>query len=177
MELHTLGVNGGYTQNDVIALAHILTGWGLPRPGGNGGGRPQRANEQGVEVFRNQPFRRPRTDRFDAGATYAHGDAFYFDPNRHDFGNKVLLGHTIEGGGEGEVEQALDLLARHPSTAKHLSYQLAEYFVADEPPPQLVTRMASRYAESDGNIRDVLATMNFGIAATSARSTSLRMST
>jgi hypothetical protein len=90
---------------------------------------------------------------------YGDGSAFYFDPDRHDFSSKMLLGHTIEGGGASEVEQALDLLARHPSTAKHLSYQLAQYFVADEPPPQLVARMASRYTETDGDIRQVLATI------------------
>jgi hypothetical protein len=92
--------------------------------------------------------------------TYAaDGSAFYFDANRHDFSNKVLLGHSIQGGGVSEVEQALDLLARHPSTAKHISYQLAQYFVADEPPPELVARMASRYAETDGDIRQVLEAM------------------
>jgi uncharacterized protein (DUF1800 family) len=167
MELHTLGVNGGYTQNDVIALAHILTGWGLPKAGGNGGGGGmRRANENGVEAFRNGPamlrrwmyggFNPPRRPR---PVTYADGNAFYFDADRHDFSNKVLLGHTIEGGGAREVEQALDLLARHPSTAKHISYQLAQYFVADEPPPALVARMTSSYAESDGDIRAVLSSM------------------
>jgi uncharacterized protein (DUF1800 family) len=161
MELHTLGVNGGYTQADVIALAHILTGWGLPRAGGGGARRRNMpAMEDGVEVFRNGPFmRRWRMNRFDARPSYASGDAFYFDADRHDFSRKVLLGHTIEGGGEREVEQALDLLARHPSTAKHISYQLAQYFVADEPPPSLVARMASRYEQTDGDIREVLATM------------------
>jgi uncharacterized protein (DUF1800 family) len=160
MELHTLGVNGGYSQSDVIALAHILTGWGLPRRGGNGGGT-RRDDEGGVEVFRNgrQDLRR-RANRFQSpGAALGGGSAFYFDPDRHDFSSKVLLGHTIEGGGASEVEQALDLLARHPATAKHLSYQLAQYFVADEPPPNLVERMASRYSETDGDIRQVLATI------------------
>ena len=161
MELHTLGVNGGYTQNDVIALAHILTGWGLPRHGGNGGGGARRGMDAGVEVFRDGPFMRRRmmANRFDARPSYASGAAFYFDADRHDFSRKVLLGHTIDGGGEREVEQALDLLARHPSTAKHISYQLAQYFVADEPPPDLVARMASRYSQTDGNLREVLATM------------------
>ena len=156
MELHTLGVNGGYSQSDVIALANILTGWGLPPPGGR---RPaQRDNEMGVEVLRGGLFgMRRRMDRFQAPPPgYGNGSAFYFDPDRHDFSNKVLLGHSIEGGGAREVEQALDLLARHPSTAKHLSYQLAQYFVADEPPPALVARMASRYSETDGDIREVL---------------------
>lgn len=155
MELHTLGVNGGYTQNDVIALAHILTGWGLPPQGGR-----RRPDEMGDTMRFGGPFAmRRRMNRFDARPSYISGTAFYFDSERHDFSRKVLLGHTIEGGGEREVEQALDLLARHPSTAKHISYQLAQYFVADEPPPNLVARMTSRYAQTDGNIREVLATM------------------
>ncbi len=160
MELHTLGVNGGYAQSDVIALAHILTGWGLPKRGGNGGGQ-RRANEEDVEVFRGGLFGiRRRMNRSRAQAPgFGDGNAFYFDPDRHDFSNKVLLGHTIKGGGASEVEQALDLLARHPSTAKHISYQLAQYFVADEPPPNLVARMAARYSETDGDIRQVLATI------------------
>ncbi len=160
MELHTLGVNGGYSQSDVIALAHILTGWGLPKRGGNGVGE-RRSNEEGVEVFRDGRFgMRRQMNRFQVPPPgYGDGSAFYFDPDRHDFNSKLLLGHKIEGGGASEVEQALDLLARHPSTAKHLSYQLAQYFVADEPPPELVARMASRYSDTDGDIRQVLATI------------------
>ena len=160
MELHTLGVNGGYSQTDVIALAHILTGWGLPKRGGNRGGA-RRNSEAGVKVLRNRPFgRRHAMHRVDGPApVLGNGSAFYFDPDRHDFSRKVLLGHSIEGGGASEVEQALDLLARHPSTAKHLSYQLAQYFVADEPPPQLVARMALRYTETDGDIRQMLTTI------------------
>ncbi len=160
MELHTLGVNGGYSQNDVIALAHILTGWGLPKRGGDGGGQ-RRSDENGVEVLRGGRFgMRRRMHRFEAPPPgYSNGSAFYFDPDRHDFSRKVLLGHTIEGGGATEVEQALDLLARHPATAKHISYQLAQYFVADVPPPELVAALAARYSETDGDIRQVLAAM------------------
>lgn len=123
MELHTLGVNGGYTQTDVIALAHILTGWGLgrPRDGGKGG--------------------------------------FYFDPRRHDFSDKTFLGQSIKGSGEAEGEQALDMLARAPATARHISYELAQYFVADDPPPALVERLSRRFLASDGDIRAVLDTL------------------
>ncbi len=141
MELHTLGVNGGYSQQDVIALAHILTGWGIVRrekPAGLG-------------------FWRPRW-RLGAGEVRTR-DGFFFDPSRHDFTAKRLLGETIPGNGIDEGERALDLLARHPATAHHLSYQLAQYFVADNPPPALVERMATRYRASDGAIRDVLETL------------------
>ncbi len=125
MELHTLGVDGGYTQQDVIALAHILTGWSFCRPG-------QKAD----------------TDY-----------GFCFNKQQHDFGDKVFLGQTIKGSGIGEGEQALDILARHPATARHISYQLAQYFVADQPPPSLVNHLAQRFQETDGDIRAVLSTL------------------
>lgn len=128
MELHTLGVDGGYTQKDVTELARILTGWTyLPR-------------------------------ELESGAT----QAFFFDAKRHDFGEKQFLGKRFEADGadgEAEGERALDLLARNPATAKHISYQLAQYFVADEPPPELVRQLAKRFHDSDGDIREVLRTL------------------
>ncbi|WP_392534248.1 DUF1800 domain-containing protein [Nostoc sp. C117] len=125
MELHTLGVDGGYTQQDVIALAKILTGWGIARP--------------------NQPN--------------INSNGFYFDPKRHDPSDKVFLKTTIKGSGETEGEQALDILARSPATARHISYELAQYFVSDRPPTTLVNRLTQRYLATDGNIRDVLDTL------------------
>src|SRR5215472_1330042 len=122
MELHTLGVDGGYTQDDVIALAHVLTGWGLARPGlGRGDGSAQA-----------------------------------FDPSRHDFAAKTLLGRTIAPGGEPQVEQAIDLLAAQPATARHIAFQLAQYFVSDKPPQGLVDRLARRFSATDGDIAAVL---------------------
>ncbi len=125
MELHTLGVEGGYTQDDVVALARILTGWGIARP------------QEGLPS----------------------DNGFAFDPNRHDFGDKLFLGRTIPGEGAGEVERALDLLARSPATARHLSFALAQYFVADSPPPALVARLVTRWLKSDGDVRAVLKTL------------------
>jgi uncharacterized protein (DUF1800 family) len=120
MELHTLGVDGGYTQRDVQELARVLTGFSVAVP---------------------------------AGAPYR------FYPRRHDWGEKVLLGHTIHGRGEAELDEALGLLARHPSTARFVSRKLAVFFVADEPPPALVERMAQAFLSSDGDIATTLATM------------------
>jgi uncharacterized protein (DUF1800 family) len=82
-----------------------------------------------------------------------------FNPARHDFGEKHLLGITVKGEGYGELEQVLDLLARHPSTARFVSRKLAQYFVADDPPPALVERMAERWQQSDGRIAEVLRAM------------------
>ncbi len=125
MELHTLGVDGGYTQDDVVALARILTGWGLGRP------RGRDINKGG----------------------------FFFDPKRHDFSDKTFLGQTIRGSGVAEGEAALDILARNPATARHISFELAQYFVADEPPSALVERLRRRFLDTDGDIRAVLDTL------------------
>ncbi|MEL6938293.1 MAG: DUF1800 domain-containing protein [Cyanobacteria bacterium J06598_1] len=125
LELHTLGVNGGYSQADVESLTRILTGWGLVR-----------------EQTRNHD-----------------GSGFRFEPARHDGDNKTLLGETILGGGLEEGESALDLLAQHPSTARHISYKLAEYFVSDVPPEGLVSSLADRFLATDGDIKAVLRTL------------------
>ncbi len=139
MELHTLGVNGGYTQADVTALAHILTGWGIVRRE-----NPARPN-----------FAR-RQQRLAAMGAVRTREGFFFDPTRHDFADKVWLGRTIHGSGIEEGEKALDVLAQSPATAHHLSFKLCQYFVADNPPADLVGRLAQRYLETDGSIREVL---------------------
>lgn len=124
MELHTLGVDGGYTQQDVITLAKIFTGWGFNRSV-------------------------PGRVRYE----------FWFDERRHDFSDKVFLGQSIAGSGITEGEQALDMLSRSPKTARHISYKLAQYFVADQPPAALVDRLSQKFLETDGNIRAVLDTL------------------
>ncbi|SRR5579875_967712 len=139
MELHTLGVDGGYTQQDVIALARIFTGWGLINR--------RAARRAGLLAW------------LRGSDGFAGSNGFYFDPTRHDFSTKRFLGHTIQGSGIGEGEQALDILARSPATAHHISYELAQYFVADDPPPALVRRLAATFMNSDGDIRSVLNTL------------------
>ncbi|MEL6470449.1 MAG: DUF1800 domain-containing protein [Cyanobacteria bacterium J06623_4] len=125
MELHTLGIDGGYSQADVEALARIFTGWSLVHH-----------QQEAVD---------------DSG--------FVFVDNRHDASDKVFLETPIANGGVAEGEAALDLLSEHPATARHISYKLAQYFVADDPPPSLVDRLARRFTETQGNIRDVLSTL------------------
>ena len=124
MELHTLGVDGGYSQKDVTELARMLTGW-----------------------------------TFEQRQIVKNGESFHFDDRRHDHGGKLWLGHAIHSDGQAEGEYALDVLAMHPATAHHLSYQLAQYFVQDVPPPALVERMARSYLDSKGDIRTVLRTL------------------
>ena len=134
MELHTLGVDGGYTQADVTALSAILTGWTVDRP-----------NQAGP---------------------------FTFDPKKHEPGPKQWLGHTIASdpslppnspaaaqAGSREGVQALTILAADPHTAHFISYKLAQRFVADDPPPALVDRMAATYLSTDGDIKAILRTL------------------
>lgn len=135
MELHTMGVGSGYTQKDVQELARILTG-------------------VGVDLKPNAPKLGPKKQPL-----YVRAGLFEFNPNRHDFGDKQFLGQTIKGGGFGEVEEALDLVSKSPQTARHVSTQLATYFVGDNPPPQLVNRMVATWQKKDGNIAAVLRTM------------------
>ncbi|MEO7241600.1 MAG: DUF1800 domain-containing protein [Variovorax sp.] len=138
MELHTLGVDGGYSQTDVQELARVLTGVGIDA-------RPADA-----------PVRQPRGPR---RADYVKVGAFEFNPNRHDYGAKALLGQPITASGMAEVDEALDRLARAPATARFISNKLAVYFVSDQPPKALVDRMAAAFQRSDGDIAAVLQTM------------------
>ncbi len=134
MELHTLGVDGGYTQADVTALSAILTGWTVDRP-----------NQAGP---------------------------FLFDPKKHEPGLKVWLGHTItsdpnlpvsspaiQQAGLKEGMEALTRLAADPHTAHFISYKIAQRFVADDPPPALVDRMAATYLSTEGDIKAILRTL------------------
>jgi uncharacterized protein (DUF1800 family) len=122
MELHTLGVNGGYTQHDVVEVARCFTGWTI-----------------------RQPNQKPE---------------FAFAAFMHDTAEKTVLGHRIPaGGGEQDGLQVIDILAHHPSTARFISTKLARRFVADDPPPALIERMARVFTRTDGDLRAVLETM------------------
>jgi uncharacterized protein (DUF1800 family) len=117
MELHTLGVDGGYSQKDVIEVARALTGWTMnPRDG-----------------------------------------EFVFRPEMHDAGQKVVLGHTLAAGrGIEDGEDVLDIVARHPSTARFITKKLVRHFVSDSAPPALVNQCAGVFTKTDGNIRETV---------------------
>lgn len=122
MELHTLGVEGGYTQQDVIAVARCFTGWTI-----------------------RQPNTRPE---------------FVFASFMHDTGEKTVLGHKMAaGGGIEDGLQVIDILAHHPATARYISKELAQRFVADDPPKALVDRMAQTFTKTEGDLRAVLQAM------------------
>ena len=121
MELHTLSVNGGYSQKDVTEVAKVFTGWTLDQPKKGGG--------------------------------------FHYEPNMHEPGDKVVLGHRIKQNGEKEGLEVLHLLAHNPRTAHFISQKLAMRFVSDDPPAALVDRMTQTFLKKDGDIREVLRTM------------------
>ena len=132
MELHTLGVDAGYSQNDVQELARVLTG-------------------VGVNLGPNNPTMRKELQTF-----YLRRGLFEFNPARHDFGPKTLLGQPIRSRGLGELEEALDRLAKSPSTAKFISHQLAVYWLADEPPREVLDAMVQTFERSGGDIARTL---------------------
>jgi len=119
LELHTLGVDGGYTQQDVTEVARAFTGWTI------------------ASLREGQP-------------------RFAFEERRHDRGDKRVLGHVVRDGGEREGREILHRLATHPATARHLALQLAQRFVADDPPPALVERAAQVFLRTQGEIREVV---------------------
>ena len=121
MELHTLGVDDGYTQKDVTEVARCFTGWTIEKP---------------REIAQ-----------------------FKFDEKLHDPDPKIVLGKKIHAGGIKDGEQVIELLSKNPNTAKFISTKLARRFVSDNPPPQLVERMAKTFQKSGGDIREVMRTM------------------
>ncbi len=133
MELHTLGVGGGYTQADVIAVAKCFTGWTINRPYAGMG----------------------RGQQMDTGTP----GTFVYMPQRHEGGDKVVLGHTIHEGGMNEGLEVLHILATSPATAKFVSTKLAVRFVSDTPAPALVDKMAATFLKTNGDIKAVLTTM------------------
>jgi uncharacterized protein (DUF1800 family) len=148
MELHTMGVDGGYTQSDVTQAARVLTGWTVAPMGkiGYGGAVKKMVDRLGEDNLKKKGF------VFD-------GD-FMFNMNRHDNGEKVVLGHKFAaGGGYEEGEELLKMLAHHASTAKFISKKLAVRFVNDAPPTSLIDKMAKTFSTSNGDIKSVLITM------------------
>jgi len=151
MELHTLGVNGGYTQIDVSEVARALTGWTVHPLGCT-----SEWFKRGFDVARRTKFYR--------------NDAFLFRPDWHDAAEKQVLGHTLPAGrGMEDGEDVLDLLAGHSSTARFLARKLAERLVDDQPPEEAVGALTDVFLESYGDLRQVMKTLlslpEFWIAA------------
>ncbi|MDP3762021.1 MAG: DUF1800 domain-containing protein [Ramlibacter sp.] len=120
MELHTLGVRSGYTQQDVTEFARALTGWTLPGD-----------------------------QRADTAAT------FRFVPALHEPGARTVLGRGYADGGEQQARAIIHDLATSPATARHIATKLARHFVADDPPPALVQRLADTFGRTGGDLPSV----------------------
>jgi len=148
MELHTLGVDGGYTQSDVTQAARILTGWTIYPISSTGYGSAMKGLVTKIGE-----------NNLAAKGFVREGD-FLFTPNRHDKGAKTVLGKRFEAnGGYEEGVALLEMLAHHPATARFISTKLATRFVSDTPPASLVKKMAKTFTAENGNIRQVLITM------------------
>jgi len=142
LELHTLGVNGGYTQEDVQELARILTGWTIAGIGGPGARQP-RPNTGGGGVVRrvriapNGPL------------------GFAFQESLHEPGAKTVLKQRYKEDGVAEGERAIRALCGHPSTARFVATKLATHFISDDPPPSAVDRLARAFRSSEGDLKAV----------------------
>ncbi|MDB5231865.1 MAG: hypothetical protein JWN76_2670 [Chitinophagaceae bacterium] len=148
MELHTLGVDGGYTQSDVTQAARVLTGWTV---------YPISDYGQGAQV--KKMIERVGEDRMKQQGFVHEGD-FLFAANRHDNGEKTVLGKTFPANhGYDEGVELLKMLAHHQSTAKFISKKLATRFVSDIPPQSLVDKMSATFLKTNGDIKQVLITM------------------
>lgn len=148
MELHTLGVDGGYTQADVTEAARILTGWTIYPMGHNRFGNNYKKIVENIGE-----------DKLKARGFVHEGD-FLFAPNRHDTGKKTVLGkHFNSGEGYEEGVKLLRMLGGHPSAAKFISTKIAIRFVSDEPPKGLIDKMVKTFREENGDIKKVLITM------------------
>jgi uncharacterized protein (DUF1800 family) len=130
LELHTLGVNGGYTQSDVTTFAKILTGWSV------GGG-------QGAKLG---PF-----SRMNAGEP----GKFMFREGLHEPGAQTLLGKRYGSDNINQPKAVFKDLSRHPATANFIATKLARHFIADDPPPAAVARIAKAFRDSDGHLPTV----------------------
>jgi len=141
MELHTLGVDGGYSQKDVVEVARAFTGWSILPPG-----KTRERTEK----------RLARAEKA-GGLGFQNEGEFLFRADQHDAGEKTVLGTRLPAGrGIEDGEAVLGLLAGHRATARHIAAKLAVRFVSDDPPPSLVDRLTEVYLETGGDVRQLL---------------------
>jgi uncharacterized protein (DUF1800 family) len=149
MELHTLGVDGGYNQTDVTEAAKVLTGWTVYPLNGLGG--PSGFAKKLIDKFGEENLIKKG---------FVHKGDFFFAMSRHDDKEKKVLGKTFAaGGGYNEGVELINMLAHHSSTAKFIARKLAVRFVSDNPPQALIDKMAASFIKNDGDIKEVLITM------------------
>ncbi len=141
MELHTLGVDGGYDQRDVVDVARAFSGWTV---------LPQGTSQQGLRQLLMSATE-------DASLGFVVDGEFVFRADLHDGEAKRVLGHSLAPGrGLEDGLEVLDLVARHPATARHLCRKLVVRFVGDDPSEALVRRLAETFLHSGGDLRRVM---------------------
>ncbi len=145
MELHTMGVDGGYTQKDVTEVARALTGWSV---------KPMFKNAPAMRLIENLSEEQLKRRGF-----MIDGD-FLFRGDKHDEGEKIILGKKYNGkDGYEEGVAVLNSLASHTSTAKFISTKMAIRFVSDEPSQALIKALTNTYQQTDGNIKAMIIAM------------------
>ncbi|MFM9905850.1 MAG: DUF1800 domain-containing protein [Pyrinomonadaceae bacterium] len=149
MELHTLGVDGGYAQKDIIEVAKCFTGWTIVDP--RGYRRAAAATIQG-----NEDKRIDRLQRLQGIPDNAESGEFYFNSRWHETGAKTVLGQKVDEGGINDGLKVIDILVDQPATAKFIARKLAVKFVSDNPSDALVSRVADAFHNSKGDIKTTL---------------------
>jgi uncharacterized protein (DUF1800 family) len=152
MELHTLGVDGGYTQKDIIEVARAFTGWTVADPRGFRRLAFSMLNDNDEQRYDRLQRRNNIPEDVESGE-------FYFNANWHDKNEKTVLGQKINDGGLKDGLKVIDILVKHPSTAKFIAKKLAVKFVNDNPSPDLVNRVAETFQKTNGDIRATLKTL------------------
>jgi uncharacterized protein (DUF1800 family) len=149
MELHTMGVDSGYSQKDIVEVAKAFTGWTIADP--RGYRRAAASMIQGTEEKRLAQLERRAgvPDGTESGT-------FYFNERWHDNEPKTVLGQKVAEGGIKDGLKVMDILVKHPATAKFIARKLAVKFVSDNPSDALVGRVASAFNKSNGDIKTTL---------------------
>ncbi|MBL8182073.1 MAG: DUF1800 domain-containing protein [Blastocatellia bacterium] len=149
MELHTLGVDGGYTQADIVEVAKAFTGWTIADPRGY-------RRSAGYVINGTENRQLDRLQRMAGVPDDLESGEFYFNNTWHEKGPKTVLGQKIDEGGVKDGLKVIDLLVAHPSTAKFIARKLVIKFVNDTPNEALVGRIAKAFSESKGDIKTTL---------------------
>lgn len=149
MELHTLGVEGGYTQKDIQELARAFTGWTIVDARGYRRlfARIANGTEDQATLRQIRALGVPEDTK---------SGTFFFNERAHDKGEKIILGQKINDGGIKDGMRAIDILVNHPSTAKFIARKLAVKFVSDTPSNALIERVAKAFHDSKGDIKTTL---------------------
>jgi uncharacterized protein (DUF1800 family) len=155
LELHTLGVRTVYSQDDVTRFANVITGWTViaPRQDPSRAALASEASGQRGNFTVRAPDTRPQP------GSSARGGEFEFNPNMHQPGAQSVIGRSYPDTGVEQGRAVLAALARHPATAQHVATKLARHFIADDPPPALVARLAKRFLDTQGDLKEVAKTL------------------